>query len=593
MIGARTNMSRESAKSNKNGSMLIVVLMIMAVGLILITSAMMITGSTRQRYFDSSKSNQARLTVTSVAEAFYQAVYLQEITDEQLEALANGNAVLDFSVNGTSVPGASGAVGNMTKASFSKTGTDLVTIVFSTEIDGKQENIRMVLRGDPPDEDNSLFQTTVQLGDGGALGQMNVGQNPLPGARDNIALLLGDSHMGNTGSSVYSCEVVCTGILTTGSGNAFHNNVILYGPDAGFDVNGSDGAGLAITGGSLFFLSEDGDGTGDAFYNGGSVISGDFTEGNPIDADSIATYNFNFNAIGSISNQSLNGFYSDPNSFILQRGSYSNPATITTEASSRIVTSASSTMQQQISARIDEYLSGIVATAVTNGFPSSATVAASFGDPYSHSTASELELTNTSDVSPDPGGYIISGNSLGNPQASGGDTPGVTIDLAAGNYTFYVDHDFTIANGYFNVINATGSDNWVRFILAPNVHFTIGTNSNDCGIISSGRAAGAAPTSGTKPHVYIFGAQGNTVTLGPQTTIDAYIGVYGDTSNPGIVEFCNSTNFYGRISATTMMYRDGAQAIIPYCPGPTYDETNGNISIRYSNYIVEEYEYFY
>ena len=112
-------MSRESAKSNKNGSMLIVVLMIMAVGLILITSAMMITGSTRQRYFDSSKSNQARLTVTSVAEAFYQAVYLQEITDEQLEALANGNAVLDFSVNGTSVPGASGAVDNMTTASFS------------------------------------------------------------------------------------------------------------------------------------------------------------------------------------------------------------------------------------------------------------------------------------------------------------------------------------------------------------------------------------------------------------------------------------------------------------------------------------------
>nr|HPJ82106.1 hypothetical protein [Saccharofermentans sp.] len=60
-------------RKNKQGSMLILVLIIMVVGLILFTSAMMITTETRTRYYQNAKANQARLTVTSVAEAFYQA----------------------------------------------------------------------------------------------------------------------------------------------------------------------------------------------------------------------------------------------------------------------------------------------------------------------------------------------------------------------------------------------------------------------------------------------------------------------------------------------------------------------------------------
>ena len=50
---------RKKGKSNKQGSMLTLVLVIVAMALIFITSAVMITNSTRVRYYDNVLSGQA------------------------------------------------------------------------------------------------------------------------------------------------------------------------------------------------------------------------------------------------------------------------------------------------------------------------------------------------------------------------------------------------------------------------------------------------------------------------------------------------------------------------------------------------------
>ena len=62
----------------------------MAVGVILITSAMSVTISARQRFYVQAQSAQARLTATSTAKALAEAITLtQEIDDTTLEAWAN------------------------------------------------------------------------------------------------------------------------------------------------------------------------------------------------------------------------------------------------------------------------------------------------------------------------------------------------------------------------------------------------------------------------------------------------------------------------------------------------------------------------
>ncbi|MFA6337745.1 MAG: hypothetical protein WCX26_03375, partial [Saccharofermentanales bacterium] len=156
-------------RKNKQGSMLILVLIIMVVGLILFTSAMMITTETRTRYYQNAKANQARLTVTSVAEAFYQAVYLQEITDEQLEALAAADAQITFNISGSSVAGAAATSNNTTTAKFDSGvvgGSETIIIYFSTTIDSQEENVKMTLTSPDDTDDPNLFQNCVDAGEG-------------------------------------------------------------------------------------------------------------------------------------------------------------------------------------------------------------------------------------------------------------------------------------------------------------------------------------------------------------------------------------------------------------------------------------------
>ncbi|NLT11473.1 MAG: hypothetical protein GXY06_03560, partial [Clostridiaceae bacterium] len=78
---------------SKSGGMLVLSLMLMAVGVILITSAMSVTISARQRFYVEAQSAQARLTATSSAKSIAEAITLtQEIDDKTLEAWANSKS---------------------------------------------------------------------------------------------------------------------------------------------------------------------------------------------------------------------------------------------------------------------------------------------------------------------------------------------------------------------------------------------------------------------------------------------------------------------------------------------------------------------
>ena len=612
-------------RKNKQGSMLILVLIIMVVGLILFTSAMMITTETRTRYYQNAKANQARLTVTSVAEAFYQAVYLQEITDEQLEALAAADAQITFNISGSSVAGAAATSNNTTTAKFDSGvvgGSETIIIYFSTTIDSQEENVKMTLTSPDDTDDPNLFQNCVDAGEGADLGQCLIGAGAPDGATDNFVVLRGNSDLAGSGTGRMDSVVVCTGIITGNSGNIYHNDVVFYGSDAGYNI-GSGGNGITIAAGEgdCYFVSPDGE-LGYVFRN---------SDGSPNTAVSNNYFNFNvdnlvlrntvYNGYGQNMYNIINGrILSDGgslNNTVLQYGDmnpgYGNDAGQNWGASSpynnfvleRNAASSAyvggNSLMQELANQANEYLNGDLKSSIDAGFPTSAQARTQFGVPSSAPSGSTVitggQLANGATLT--AGNYIINGGSLGASGWSNKDAT-ITCDLATGNYTFYVNGNFSINSGHFEVINGANSDNWVRFILADGVDMNIGQPANmygnrTTGIISTGTHTGRTQATSGKPHVYIFGASGNTVTMYQYAVVDAYIGVFGSSDNgtEGTVLFNNGPYFYGRITATTIRYVGGTPASIPYCPDPTAEEFTGNIAIRYSEYNVIAFDYYY
>ena len=75
------------SKRNKQGAILVLVVLILALAMIFIASAMMLTQATRSRLYENTMSSQARLTVSAAAETFLEALQTQEITDKQMDAM--------------------------------------------------------------------------------------------------------------------------------------------------------------------------------------------------------------------------------------------------------------------------------------------------------------------------------------------------------------------------------------------------------------------------------------------------------------------------------------------------------------------------
>ena len=141
------------AKKSKQGALLIFVVLILALAIIFISAAMMLTNATRSRLYESTMTTQARLTCTSAVEVFLEALETQEITDEQLGGnikTGHGGQLIRMVVEG--VPG------------MSATGTDNCTFLdlyypnhpdhkivnadFTTTIGDETESIRVVLTVD-------------------------------------------------------------------------------------------------------------------------------------------------------------------------------------------------------------------------------------------------------------------------------------------------------------------------------------------------------------------------------------------------------------------------------------------------------------
>ena len=271
--------SRTDSVRSRSGSMLLLVLIIFAVGLILITSAMAITVSSRNRYYSASLDSQAGLTANSVAKTIANAIVAGDITDTQLEALTNSGKTVDITAataataaagsaagSNAIAPGLAGTSGSNTKATFSyypdaATKTYILITVktqLATASDNQSQTVSVLLKKKPVVKQGqfSSLMSTTKL-DLGGTGQIDIGEGAGANAT-NFVVVKGDSLLSNTGGggSTYRSKVLAFGQIGVANSVSFLDDLVFYGNTASISTS-SGGNGFVVTGGNMFFLGTD------------------------------------------------------------------------------------------------------------------------------------------------------------------------------------------------------------------------------------------------------------------------------------------------------------------------------------------------
>ena len=216
-------------KGSRQGAILVTVVFILAFAIIFIAAAMMLTQHTRKRVYEEAESNQARLTVTSVAEAFYRAIQKCEFADADIIDLSTGSGTtikVQASSYAETIPGLEDygvtnpdsyttcKIYRVHKSGAGTTDDDYTYYAdFSTHIDGKVENVRAELSYVTPhtDTDGAPFSTQFDLNtDFDNVNLENVGEGK-DGDLDNIFLVRKNSNQASSSYSSTATMVYCDG----------------------------------------------------------------------------------------------------------------------------------------------------------------------------------------------------------------------------------------------------------------------------------------------------------------------------------------------------------------------------------------------
>ena len=218
-------------KGSRQGAILVTVVFILAFAMIFIAAAMMLTQSTRKRVYEEAESSQARLTVTSVAEAFYRSIQKCEFKDADLIELSKGPTTIHVEASATAgkIPGledegvSSSASYTTVKLSRSPNGSGGTTdddytyyADFSTHIDGKVENVRAELSYVTPPDTIDTAPFNSQFDHNGVFTKNNMEDVGAGKADDptNIFLVRKGANTDNSSFSSTATMVYCDGNIT-------------------------------------------------------------------------------------------------------------------------------------------------------------------------------------------------------------------------------------------------------------------------------------------------------------------------------------------------------------------------------------------
>ena len=628
-------------ENSRRGGMLILVLMIFAVSLILISSAMTITLASRNRYYVDAERSQERLTLSCAAETIIDAIMTQEITDDQLELMATTNGEEHYVITGATgsklgsspsastsksrdiAPGLANVTGNQTYFTVKPDpdATDDIIMEFSTIIDltdgadAKSENLRVYLHKKPESNPVQLCANMATFGaDGGA---MSVPRLHIT-ATKSYTVFHGDVDIYEaSGESLIYNTMIFTGKARTAQGTLMYGDVIFYGPDACIDMSAGAGNGVQTPGG-LYFLGVDYRGSGTAnkqkplngsggsqaiygkagayFYNAEATVSNDIMQNGENQGCKYWVV-----ANGSKITNS-NGSSNSYTTYINGGGQYTNNGHSSRNAvDAASLTGGQKTDYDKIIANANKYRTNAeVKSAAEQQVPTTQYMKDTFGG---HTNGTSI-LSSANFGQQFAGGkdYKMSGNyHFSSPTT-------LDINLADGDTYIYMTGNVSFNNFTIKVSNAT--NNRLYILLKEGVRFVIGdpnfiydwkpeTGIYSCDQRTSGSFGTVAVTGSQKPACVIAGFGNNVLHVTTQCSVlEAYISLAGDSK---IWYQTGGNRFYGRMEALTYVHSpvedgsvgpQGNSVEMADCPGMNENSGGGDTPLT-PGYEVTSYEYFY
>lgn len=594
---------RKKGKNGKRGSMLTLVLVIVAMGLIFVTSAIMITNSTRMRYYDNVLTGQARLVSTAVAESFCSALAIQEISDDNLETWC-GDGGSQATVTLNNVPGL-GKGGTETLVTFDSDGSYLLA-TFSTTIGTKAdgnfatENCTVYFKAKSPKKKVDRFKNLLEVGLSADMGGFNIGYGHDHGST-NTCFFHGNTTMTETaGNNVYS-DVIVTGDTAFGNDTKIEGSFIFAGPDAHIPkFTGS------LEAENVFFVSPDG-------YAKGSVASSDAGASGYVDIKNWSNtllYNFELNKRlgqnGEAGNYINQGGGASVNSTIVnwENGYYNSHVKPSWENVSDDYVNKDKAMQKlfddYVKSRAEAALSAEQAYPLTDAQVTAEkeTFLDNVDDSYKKIAQKCIDTKSKA-----AGALNMNQLSAGKAGVYYADTFTIdkekSIDLNGENGPFILiigkSLRFGAEKAHLKVTNNDPTDDskWLRIILLDGASIDIGQGCSgyDAGIITAQDVVIDSKTY-QKANAYIYGGNDTHLNFtGDHKACEAYVGLYGPKSSISVQGIQESVIGRWECSNITTLKANGTS--LPWSPMPTDGSSNDKWKAKESNYEIVRFRYYY
>lgn len=596
----KTN-KKHSGLLTKSGVILVTIIFIVALSLIFITTALMISIAGRQRVYTNAMNSQARLTVTSLSQMIWQAIYSQQITDRDLVALANGTghgSVVVF--EDSDLPGM-GLGDSDCSAYFYCLGAgnkpNKIGIECRCSIDGITEYYTLVLeRHKGEDAPPKMFNFVVNLGEGGVLDRSCFGMDAVTlnnsrssmarfDADDNVVFIHKPTTNSAEGLGFYSTT------LTDGYLRCFDSviaaDVFCLGADSGLMFGNNPNLIAAGSTGSVYFwgssnpLVQSTDGgatintiTSQINWNSG-IENLYFDSIETTDESGNVTYtgfeDFDTTIYANTLSSVTGNFYYDRDE-VRSHLSYDHDAERTSS-----VWSSDPGQNWVSSLGMDSYLTTDPALIDTideleGPLGYQAEIAEAYEDGH------ELDIDSVASIS--GGTYLVDANAT--------ITSTINVDLSGGDVVIVVDDGTTIninKNGY--IVCTSGGDGELIFLLQSGAQIVFNQDSdNNCGIydVDCYRSGTTDYFDGTNldqtkiPRCRIFSLYtgGTPVKVSGNAggkALTAFLGFYPQSDPNGTGGGAFEVNaagvgfvYYGRISAGRIIQNGASPLLIPYCP---------------------------
>jgi len=613
----KTNKQSTRLADDKKGVILVTILFIVAVALIFITTSLMISISARQRVYSNAKSDQARLTVTSLAQSIWQAIYAQQLSDTELQGLAKGDTLVRFT--SADVPGMVSGTATDATAYFYTIESDLagnptkIGIECKCDIGGEVQYYTLVLQKNAGEGTPSpMFNLTVNLGDAQMLNSCNFGldashitnneQRDQVGyvADDNVMFIHGSATSDQDGSGFYG-TLISDGIVYLRD-VVFADDVYLIGQNAGLEFHSTSQTSEANSHvhGNVYFW-----GTSAPIWQDGNPITRDHSPSLTLptvnnmyfdnrDIDDPATgLTYNTTTTGFDRwTASIGGSFGISGSVYYEAAGSSGSGAVANMGSRPSTWTSFNNGTDMVSSDINNYL-----TVDPNELDTTTEVRADVADGgYCGHEDDAVEINLNSITTLPAGAYL---------KTAGGTVDHLISCSTASDVIIYVTGDIRIqcpnASGAGFITSSDSGEGNIYFILENNARILVegGNGSNNgapCGLIDTRCFTGndydnpQTLVQTQTPRFYVFTTYngssryameiGNTA-YSSHMTVTAFLGFFPSTQ--GGTDGCRlfvedgryDNVYYGRMACSGLTVERGGNLNVPYCP-----KTPGNIDYR-------------